>query len=238
MRTIGVSARLRAGDPRAIGSQRKDLWGIEQALSDWLLANGALVAAIPPAPAEASADLASAWIKRIDALVLQGGADIRKSGEGPVDRRDAFEMKLLDAALARGIPVLGICRGMQFINVAFGGSLRRLDDDVDAPDPALHSNPESYEAHTHPVSIASGLEPIEVYGGTGGEVCSMHCHAIDQLGSGLEVEAWCSIDGAVEAIRATDFSWVRGVQWHPEFHRSGLLPARPLLESFILAAAR
>jgi putative glutamine amidotransferase len=236
MRTIGVSARLRCGAPLSRGGQRKNQWGIEQMLSDWLVASGSLVAAIPPPPEDSGSNLADAWVRRIDALVLQGGADIRQADEAPVDRRDAFEMKLLNAALASGIPVLGICRGMQFINVALGGSLRRLNDDAGMSSATVHSNAAAYETHTHPVRIASGHEKTRLYGGTSGEVCSMHCHAIDRLGSGLEVEAWCPLDEAVEAIMSNEFRWVRGVQWHPEFHRSGLLPTSALLGEFLEAA--
>jgi putative glutamine amidotransferase len=236
MRTIGVSARLRCGDRQSRGGQRKDQWGIEQMLSDWLVASGSLVASIPPPAADSGMQLALAWVERIDALVLQGGADVRETDELPVDRRDAFEMKLLKAAMARGIPVLGICRGMQFINVALGGSLRRLDVGACNSSATVHSDAAAYETHTHPVRIASHHEKVRLYGGTSGEVCSMHCHAIDRLGSGLEVEAWCPVDEAVEAVRSTDFPWVRGVQWHPEFHRPGLLPTSPLLEGFLEAA--
>jgi putative glutamine amidotransferase len=233
MKRIGISARLRPGDPLARGGQRKDQWGVEQALCDWLMGRDTLVSVIPPPPPETSKDLASVWINQLDALVLQGGADVGPRTDSTPDRRDAFELKLLDAALSRDLPVLGICRGMQFINVALDGSLRRIEGQTHDGS-GVHSDPDLYEAHTHPVCIAP--ESVHVYGGPGGEVCSMHCHVVDRLGSGIDIEAWCPLDGTVEAIRATGFRWVRGVQWHPEFHAAGLLPAEPLLAEFLQAA--
>ncbi len=230
MTTIGVTARLTVGDPLALGGRRKDQWGIEQSLVDWLSVTGALIAAIPP-PLDASSETATAWIKCIDALVIQGGGDIHGGRDASTDRRDSFEFKLLDAALERGIPVLGICRGMQLINLAFGGSLRIVNNET--PSTGVHSNPQRYETHTHPVRIAAGRHVDRVYGCTAGEVSSMHRYGVDRLGSGLTAEAWCTLDDCIEALRLNSHAWVRGVQWHPEFHQHGMLPTLPMLMDFL-----
>jgi len=230
--TIGVSARLTVGDPDAVGGRRKDQWGIEQSLADWLISTGALIAAIPP-PSAAGGNSATAWVSRIDALVLQGGADIQGARNASTDRRDVFEFELLDAALERGIPVLGICRGMQLINVAFGGTLRVADLTTST---GVHSDPRRYEAHTHPVRIAEGGHQEGVYGCATGLITSMHRFAVDRIGKGLTAEAWCTVDETVEALRSDSHPWVRGVQWHPEFHHQGMLPSMPMLRDFLDAA--
>lgn len=231
--TIGVTARLTDGDPLALGGRRKDQWGIEQTLADWLSASGALIAVIPPAPV-AKTTTAKAWLERIDALVIQGGGDVKGRPDESTDRRDAFEFKLLDAALERGIPVLGICRGLQLINVALGGSLRLLSEENSPTN--VHSDPCRYEAHTHPVRIAAGDHRDRIYGCAGGYASSMHRYGVDRLGSGLTVEAWCTLDDSIEALRVDTHSWVRGVQWHPEFHERGMLPTMPMLMDFLDAA--
>ena len=233
MTTIGVSARFTAGDALALGGRRKDQWGIEQSLADWLSATGALIATIPP-PTIASEVIAKAWIERIDALVLQGGGDLQGGADESTDRRDAFEFKLLAAALERGLPVLGICRGLQLINVALGGSLRLVNDETISP--GVHSDPRRYEEHTHPVRIANGNQRDRVYGCAGGQVSSMHRYGVDRLGSGLVVEGWCTLDDSIEAVRMGGSAWVRGVQWHPEFHHEDMLPTMPMLRDFIDAA--
>ena len=233
MTTIGVSARLTVGDALALGGRRKDQWGIEQSLADWLSATGALIATIPP-PIIASDAIATEWVERIDALVLQGGGDVQGGPDESTDRRDAFEFKLLTAALERGIPVLGICRGMQLINVALGGSLRLVNDEFTSS--GVHSDPQRYEEHTHPIRISNGDQRDRVYGCAGGEVNSMHRYGVDRLGSGLVVEALCTLDDSIEAVRMDVPAWVRGVQWHPEFHQQGMLPTMPMLRDFLDAA--
>ena len=233
VKTIGVTARLTAGDPLALGGRRKDQWGIEQTLADWLSATGALISAIPPPPV-ASNVTAKAWIQHIDALVIQGGGDVQGRPDDSTDRRDAFEFKLLDAALERGIPVLGICRGMQLINVALGGSLRLVNEETAST--GVHSDPRRYETHTHAIRISAGDHRDRVYACDEGEANSMHRYGVDRLASGLVVEAWCPIDDSIEAIRVDAQPWVRGVQWHPEFHHQGMLPTMPMLRDFLDAA--
>jgi putative glutamine amidotransferase len=157
---------------------------------------------------------------RIDGLVLSGGADVdpRRYGRTPgphgtpvEPQRDAFELAVLDAAWERGIPVLGICRGAQLINVSRGGTL------------VAHLAPDTGEAHSflgyprhhrvHAVDLTAGSITHAVYGERI-VVNSLHHQAVDALGSDLRITGRAP-DGVVEAIEAVDAPVV-GVQWHPE----------------------
>ena len=159
------------------------------------------------------------YVERLDALVLTGGGDIApKRWNGPVDlsfmvseERDAFEFGLLEAAVDWGIPVLGICRGLQLINVFFGGT---LVPHLDASEGDEHSKLTVDRAEErHPIACIPGTILFELYGPTG-MVNSFHHQAVDQLGSGLRASAY-SPDGTVEGIEDGS-GRVVGVQWHPE----------------------
>jgi putative glutamine amidotransferase len=161
-----------------------------------------------------------AVVSRLDALILSGGSDVdpRRYGETPGPHastfeplRDEFELAMLDAALMRGIPVLGICRGAQLINVGHGGTL------------VAHLPSDSGEAHSflgyprnhrvHPVELAEGSVPHRLYGPRI-RVNSLHHQAVADVGADLIVTARAP-DGVVEAIEVRDAPVV-GVQWHPE----------------------
>ncbi|MCV7228616.1 gamma-glutamyl-gamma-aminobutyrate hydrolase family protein [Mycolicibacterium komossense] len=161
-----------------------------------------------------------AVVEQLDGLVLSGGADVdpRRYGAAPGPHaselepwRDEFELALLDAAWARGIPVLGICRGTQLINVSRGGTL------------VAHLPNDSGEAHSflgyprqhraHPVDLVEGSIPYELFGPRI-TVNSLHHQAVAESGTGLVVTGRAP-DGVVEAIQAVDAPVV-GVQWHPE----------------------
>jgi putative glutamine amidotransferase len=162
----------------------------------------------------------SAVVDRLDGLLLSGGADVdpRRYGATPgphataIDpRRDCFELALLDAAWARDIPVLGICRGAQLINVGRGGSL------------IAHLPPDSMEAHSflgyprnhrvHPVDLVAGSIPHALFGDHV-MVNSLHHQAVAEVGAELLV-AGRAPDGVIESIQTVDGDTV-GVQWHPE----------------------
>jgi putative glutamine amidotransferase len=161
-------------------------------------------------------------LERIDALLLIGGSDIdpalygAEPGLGTEETypaRDKFEIGLLREALGRGLPVLGICRGMQVLNVALGGTLKQ---DLVAPD-GSHPHRKSvgsFKGSEHAVSLAPGSLAARA---AGEEVTLAHCHhhqVIARLGEGLVVSARAD-DGVIEAIEAT-VGWTLGVQWHPE----------------------
>ncbi|MGB3483313.1 MAG: gamma-glutamyl-gamma-aminobutyrate hydrolase family protein [Mycobacterium sp.] len=161
-----------------------------------------------------------ATVARLDAVVLSGGADVdpRRYGATPgpfatgfEPVRDDYELAVLNAAWVRGIPVLGICRGAQLINVGRGGTL------------VPHLPADSGEAHSflgyprqrrvHPVDLAAGSVPHRLYGDRV-FVNSLHHQAVDQVGDDLVVTGRAP-DGVVESIEAVDAPIV-GVQWHPE----------------------
>jgi len=149
-----------------------------------------------------------------DGLLLTGGSDIAPEFlrqeipdpsvlEKDVDpARDGWEFAAIDRALARGLPILAICKGMQLINVALGGTLKL--------DIAGHKLPEQKTNDIQPLrSDASARHRFE-------KVNSSHHQALDRLGSGFEVEAWCANDDIVEQIRLRHYPFALGVQYHPE----------------------
>ncbi len=162
-------------------------------------------------------------LDRLDALLLIGGADLDPSmygaardpaTEATYPDRDRFEIALLRGALERELPVLGICRGMQVLNVAMGGTL--LQDLVAQDGSHPHRRVRgTFDGNDHTV----GLEPGSLVARAVGEEAHLaHCHhhqAVLDLGSGLVVSGR-SEDGVIEAIELANGGWGLGVQWHPE----------------------
>ena len=178
------------------------------------------------APRSISVDDAKRYLDRMDGLVLVGGGDVdpQRFGQtahprtyGVVDTSDDLETSLTLAALALGLPTLAICRGLQVLNVALGGTLHQHI--TDAPGFQHHGQPG--EGHVrHSVDVEAGSLLAKTQGGaTRIESCwSYHHQAVDQLGDGLIISAR-SDDGAVEAIELEDAAskgWMVAVQWHPE----------------------
>ncbi len=245
---IGVSARLVTADPAGAGSRRRAQWGIECELARGLAAAGALVVMLPVPVAGDIPAIAAAHVARIDGLVLQGGSDIEpwRWGETPLHPdwagdplRDAFEFALYAAARARRLPVLGICRGLQVINVAHGGSLYQ-DLTRAGIRGVCHDDPIHYDQHRHDVVLTPGGLLAAIYGVGSGAVSSTHHQACARIGDGLVVDAVTPADGVVEALRGAMGSWLAGVQWHPELHVDdrASLPGQPLFDAFVAAAAR
>jgi len=249
---IGLSPRLLHDVPQELGFRGKTLQYLEQSMAHWVMSLGALVVMIPTVEREslirrAHIDIRD-YVAALDGLILQGGADIdpRSYGEtasntvGPIDAtRDRFELDLLRAFVAAGKPVFGVCRGMQLINVACGGSLHQ-DLCADGATSNWHAHTDAYDQHVHPLAIAPGSWLSRCYGGaTVGMVNSIHHQGVERLGADLTVEASAD-DGVVEAIRGSGDGFLLGVQWHPEFHDGSdprLLPADPLMQAFLDAAA-
>jgi putative glutamine amidotransferase len=163
-------------------------------------------------------------LDRIDALLLIGGADIDPSvygaeldslTESTYPDRDAFEIAMLRGAIERGMPVLGICRGMQALNVALGGTLLQHIPEENGSNPHRRAVG-SFEGTEHIVELEPGSLAARA---AGEEVHTARCHhhqAIDELGDGLIVTGRARQDGLAEAIELDDGAWVLGVQWHPE----------------------
>jgi putative glutamine amidotransferase len=163
-----------------------------------------------------------AIIDRLDGICLSGGPDIEPGCYGaephhelgPTEHDvDVFELGLVRAARRRGLPVLAICRGMQVMNVARGGTL--LQHLPDLGDDIAHRQSDPASQPTHEVAIASESRLSKLTGAERLEVNSFHHQAIDVLGSGLEPVAW-SHDGVIEAVEVPAEPFTIGVQWHAE----------------------
>jgi putative glutamine amidotransferase len=160
----------------------------------------------------------------IDALILAGGSDIDPSAygaerheetKGMVPERDSFELELAQRAWERDMPVLGICRGMQLINVVRGGTLiQHLPDEVGHGD---HRRvPGSFDGSDHDVHLTPGSLAARAAGETVHVTKSHHHQGIEELGDGLEITGVSALDDLPEAFEAPDRKFVLGVQWHPE----------------------
>lgn len=206
---IGVSTYLESG-------ARWGVWELEAALLPagyprLVQRAGGLAAMLPPDdPAHAAAAVA-----RLDGLVIAGGPDVEPVRYGaephprtgpPARERDAWELALIDAALTARVPLLGICRGMQLLNVALGGTLvQHLDGHAEVV--GVFGD---HAVKPVPGSLYAAVVPEET------SVPSYHHQAVDRLGEGLVPSAYAD-DGTVEALELpSGEGWVLGVQWHPE----------------------
>lgn len=183
-------------------------------------------------------------------LVLTGGEDVepRRYGQDPHEKlgstnpdRDAMECLAVHAALERRMPILAICRGMQLLNVALGGTLyqdlpSQLGGDL------LHEQQAPIGDGWHKARVEDGSRLAEIFGETDLFINSFHHQAIRDLGEGLQAVAWAE-DGLIEGVEAPDYPWVFGVQWHPERGEAerqpdpGSHPDRRLVSSFVEACA-
>ena len=179
-------------------------------------------------------------LELIDGLVLAGGADINPASygqaqhaetAGTVLERDAFEIALVRAAIERDLPVLGICRGMQLLNVALGGTLLQH-----LPERFGHHEHRrvvgSFDGADHDVDVSEGTLAMRVVDEASHATKSHHHQGVDRLGEGLRVSAISPGDGLPEAIELPGKRFVLGVQWHPEADA-----ASPVLTAFVQAAS-
>jgi putative glutamine amidotransferase len=183
---------------------------------------GGLVLMIPPDPRlESDPD---AVLDRIDGLILAGGADIDPSAygaephpktNGTVPERDRSELALARRALERDLPILGICRGMQLLNVACGGTLaQHVPDDVGHED--HRRNPGSFDNSDHDVRLDPGSLAARAAGDELHGTKSHHHQGVATIGEGLSVTGVSALDELPEAIEAPSLRFCLGVQWHPE----------------------
>jgi putative glutamine amidotransferase len=253
---IGISPRIHYPDSPAAASLggmfTKTLHILEQSVAHWVLSGQAIAVMVPAVTRDSivtRSDLhLSDYAAALDGLVLQGGADVAPETYGEAalhpdwrgDRvRDRHELELLDAFVAAGKPVFGICRGLQMLNVRFGGTLLQ-DIATQQPASRAHRETERYEQHFHEIELVPGTRLAELYPGvTRATANSIHHQGIKDLAPDFVVEARCPEDGMIEAVRRRGPGYVAAVQWHPEFHdqaEPGQFDDAPMLQDFLAAA--
>ena len=212
---------------------------LSRAYVDAIQRAGAIALMLPP----------DGWVARhpddvldgLDGLLLAGGADIDPASYGAESHvktvntrpdRDAAEVALTLRALERELPVLGICRGMQLLNVALGGTLvQHLPEDVGHTHHRRSLG--SFDNADHDVRLAPGSLAASAAGQTVHATKSHHHQAVDALGDGVVATGWSVLDELVEAIEVPGARWALGVQWHPEVD-----PRSRIVRSFAREAGR
>jgi len=223
------------------GSKILSLW--ENEMASYLSKEEALPLLIP----NLETKMLYKFLDQIDALIIQGGPDLdpKTYGETPINPDkwpgdpylDKYNKKILDYFRNKKKPILGICRGCQYINCYFGGTLYQ-DLLTQYPEALMHRDAFRYDALSHSIKIHPGgiLEPI--YGLENLKpVNSIHHQGIKKLGKGLKIEATSLEDNIIEAISYTkDEEFILGVQWHPEFYqllKDEILNPHILLQTFL-----
>ena len=233
---IGLSTSITVGEyPERAYVNSAYLRAVEQA--------GGIPVLLPPQLSAAARE--TLW-SRLDGLVLTGGGDIEPArfDQAPHPKttlvsaeRDGLELELVDRALRDDVPLFGICRGVQVLNVALGGTLHQHVPDV-AGTAVNHSQSEKRHVATHPVKLLTeGTRLGDIVGTPELSVNSFHHQALKTLGRGLREVAWAP-DQVIEAVEHEDRRrFVVGVQWHPEDLVDADAAARALF-SAVVAAAR
>lgn len=215
---IGITTRPRV--VKASGGEM-DAHTIEHTYTDSVLRAGGVPVLLPPVP---DPDV-PAILDRIDGLVLSGGGDVEaeRYGGRPNDAmygmdfdRDEFEIALVKVAADRRFPLLAICRGLQVVNVALGGTLiGDIPTDVGSADHTVIGH-HVFNGHQH-VTLDPGSRVAAIVGATDLEVNSIHHQAVRRLAPGFRAVGWAD-DGVIEAIEHEDQEWpLTAVQWHPEY---------------------
>jgi putative glutamine amidotransferase len=229
-----MAERPRIGIPTAIEQARWGVWDspamlLSRLYIDAVQRAGGLVLMLPPDPV--ALEEPDELLDLIDGLLLSGGSDVDPDayGEsahpqtlGTVPERDAFEIALARRAIERDMPLLGICRGMQIMNVAAGGTLlQHLPDTLGGDEHRRH--PGSFAGADNTMRLAAGSLAAQA---AGAEVHEGRCHhhqAVDRIGDGYVVTGWSHADELPEAIELPDRRFVLGVQWHPEADETSAL---------------
>lgn len=227
--------KTQVGDP-------EQLFTLAEEYVDRVRRAGGLPVILPPAPLAAAAEA----VTMLDGLVLTGGGDICPSVYTETDEgvsldldpaEDAWDLALVAAARDAGRPFFGICRGMQVLNVALGGTLRQ-DISGTETHPPISEVPAEAIGYRHPVRIFGGTRLAQLLGAGAMQVNSIHHQAVDRLGDGLVPTAEAP-DGTVEGLEydaGNGPSWsALAVQWHPERLPNG--PDQSLFEDLVARAA-
>ncbi|MGZ4271555.1 MAG: gamma-glutamyl-gamma-aminobutyrate hydrolase family protein [Solirubrobacteraceae bacterium] len=222
----------------------QDAYLLSRSYVDAVQAAGGLVLMLPPdEQLERDPD---EILDLLDGLILAGGADVDPScygaephpeTNGTVIERDTFEIALARRAIERDLPLLGICRGMQLINVALGGTLIQH-----VPETHGHHEhrrvPGSFDGAEHHVFLVEGSLAARAAGEHHHETRSHHHQGVDQVGEGLEITGWSALDDLPEALELPDRHFALGVQWHPEADPASRLVASLVDEARAARASR
>ncbi|MBB3700282.1 gamma-glutamyl-gamma-aminobutyrate hydrolase family protein [Flammeovirga yaeyamensis] len=238
---IGISSCFMYPDTSRSTFGPKSLSYVENDMMEYVSQNGVLPILLP--------DINKEKLKRIldelQGVVLQGGVDVAPEmyGEKPIGKwlgdayRDEYELFIIEEAIKRNIPVFGICRGFQLLNVYYGGTLYQ-DTITQRPQSLNHRSAELYDKVNHKITIHKATPLYEIYPFDQDVfVNSVHHQAIKDLSNELEIWA-TSEDGLIEAFGHKNFKGtkVMGVQWHPEFSKTLnqlVINANPLIQLFI-----
>jgi putative glutamine amidotransferase len=204
---------------------------------------GGIALLLPPDPS--ATEDPDPLLDLLDALILAGGSDMDPAAYGAQrhpatigvnPERDAFEIALAHRAIERDMPFLGICRGMQVLNVARGGTLlQHLPESHGHED--HRRNPGSFDGADHQVRLAGGSLAARAAGEESHRTLSHHHQGVDAVGDGLVVTGRFELDELPEAIELPDRRFVLGVQWHPEADETSRLIAALVSDARDYAAA-
>jgi len=220
------------------GYSKLPWYALRENYAERVAAAGGLPLLLPHHPEQAQA-----YVERIDALIVTGGnfdvdpalfgAATRHAKVTTKDRRTAFEIAVLREALARDMPVLGICGGQQLLNVVLGGTLiQHIPDEV--ADALAHEQPNPRTEPGHAVRVVEGTLLHRVTGRAEMQVNSAHHQAVKDVAVGIVVDA-VAPDGVVEGIEDPNRRFCLGVQWHPEY---GIDPGDAKIFAALIEAAR
>ncbi len=226
---IGITTRVRA-DERMYAINFDYVQAVERA--------GGIPILIPSSGAESAR-----CVERLDGLLLPGGPDIdpqvyggtmHEAVYGVNPARDAAEFAVLREAMRLEIPILGICRGAQLINVAHGGT---LIEHLDETEEGIVHRINGTNGVRHQVEILSGTIVSEIVGTSVVEPISFHHQAVRDLGAGLKVAA-VAPDGVIEGVVGDGYPFLVGVQWHPEMTAAEDPSQQAIFDAFVQAAQK
>lgn len=202
--------------------ESESVWHIRRTFTDAVIAAGGLPLLLP---ATTDAGLIAEYLQHIDGLLLSGGEDVDPTYFGEAQSwqsgainpfRDAFELTLCKEALkCAGMPIFGICRGLQVMNVALGGDIYQ---DLQSGFPgktAAHRQKQPAKYTSHPIAVSAGTKLHEIVGSGQALVNSLHHQALRKLGDNMVASA-IAPDGVIEAAELAGHTFFVGVQWHPE----------------------
>lgn len=238
---IGISSCFMYPNPQRIVFGPKSLSYIENDMARYVVTQDVLPVMIP----DVKEPYFTSILQQLDGFVLQGGSDLAPEsyGESPIGKwkgdsyRDWYEIKIIDFAIRKSRPLLGVCRGFQLMNVYFGGTLYQ-DISTQLPGALMHRSAEKYDQLNHKISFDKNTLLHTIYDDIADPIVNtVHHQAIKKLGANLQVYAR-SEDGLIESFGYTKEpeGKVFGVQWHPEFSSTleGLvLPADRIYQTFL-----